>query len=148
MELLVFQLEDSRYALPLGEVQEVVRAVEVTPLPGAPEVVRGVIDVRGVITPVFDLRARLDMPVKDVEPSDQFVLASAAGRSVALHVDAVEWMATVSDDEIASATTAQASPHIAGIARLPDGLALIHDLATFWSADESTALNGAMRSAR
>lgn len=145
VELLVFELDDIRYALRLDVVHEVVRAVAVTPLAGAPPVVHGLIDVRGTVTPVFDLRARLGTPSRGIEPADQFILAHAAGRPVALQVDRVEWMVEADDTAIAEAARMMpAAPFIAGVARLPDGLALIHDLATFLSEDEARALDRAL----
>ncbi|MEP6689548.1 MAG: chemotaxis protein CheW [Gemmatimonadaceae bacterium] len=146
MELLVFQLDGARYALALDAVREVVRAVAVTPLPGAPDVVHGVIDVRGSVVPVFDLRARLGTTPREIDPDDQFVLANAGARVVALQVDRVEWMAEV-DVTAVSADVARDTPHIAGVARLADGLVLIHDLETFLSESEVVALDDAMRAA-
>jgi purine-binding chemotaxis protein CheW len=143
VELLTFELNDARYAIPLDLVREVARAVAVTPLPGAPPVVLGVIDVRGRIAPVYDLRRRLGLEPREIEPSDQFVLADSAGRLVALVVDRVEWMASVPDEAIHEEPE-PGVPYISGLARLPDGLALIHDLAAFLSADESRALDRAL----
>ncbi len=148
VELLVFELDDIRYAVRLEAVQEVVRAVAVTPLGGAPPAVHGVIDVRGVVMPVFDLRAKLGGVGRAVESSDQFILALAGSRRVALQVDRVDWMAEADDTAAGAALESlPALPHLSGVARTADGLALIHDLATFLSDDEGTALDSALTSA-
>ncbi|MDQ6831635.1 MAG: chemotaxis protein CheW [Gemmatimonadota bacterium] len=148
VELLVFELDDIRYAVRLEAVQEVVRAVAVTPLPGAPSAVHGVIDVRGVVTPVFDLRARLGGAGRDVDVADQFILALAGSRRVALHVDRVDWMAEA-DDAAVTATRARLPglPHVSGVTNSADGLVLIHDLETFLSDDEAAALDRAVATA-
>ena len=76
------------FALPLEAVDRVVRAVEVTRLPEAPAVVRGVINLQGRIICVIDLRRRCGLPARDVDPVDQFVIAHTSSRTVALWVDA------------------------------------------------------------
>ena len=77
VELLVFEIGDGRFGIDLGTVQEVVRAVLISPLPGGPPVVEGVIDVRGRIVPVYDLRARFAANPRALRADDLFVLARA-----------------------------------------------------------------------
>jgi purine-binding chemotaxis protein CheW len=145
VQLLTFELDETRFAIPLDAVREVLRAVAVTPLPGAPEVVMGVIDVRGEIVPVFDLRARLGEPSRAIAPDDQLIVARAADRTVALQVDHAEWMTDASEDAVyRSGAPFEAARQVSGVARLDDGLAVITDLDAFLSHDESRALDGAL----
>ena len=67
-QLVVFRLNGQRYALPLAAVERIVCAVEVTPLPGAPPVVLGVINVAGCVLPVFNIRRRFLLPEREVVP--------------------------------------------------------------------------------
>src|SRR5712675_257312 len=69
-QLVVFALDAQHYALPLTGVQRVVRMVEVTPLPKAPEIVLGVIDVKGHIIPVMSIRNRFGLPEPETNLSD------------------------------------------------------------------------------
>ena len=143
--LLLFTLDTHRFALPLAQVRETVRAVAITPLAGAPGVVEGVIDVRGTVTPVLDLRARFGLPPRPVSPDDHLVLAMAGDRPVALRVDRATDVATVSDEAItAAAPDDPATRHLAGVARLADGLVLIGDLAAFLSQGERAAMERAL----
>ncbi len=57
-KLVVFRLDEQRYAIPLAAVERIVRAVEVTALPEGPEIVLGVIDMEGRIRPVLDTRGK------------------------------------------------------------------------------------------
>ncbi len=82
-QLIVFRL-DERYALPLSVVERVVRAVEVTPLPRAPVIVLGAIDVHGRVLPVLNVRRRFRMPDLAISPADWFLLAHTARHTVAL----------------------------------------------------------------
>ena len=87
MRAVVFCLDGQRYALPLAAVRRIVRAVEVTPLPGAPAIVLGAIDVEGSVLPVLDIRRRFLLPEREIGPADQFLIASTARRAVALVID-------------------------------------------------------------
>lgn len=145
VELLVFELSGQRYGLSLSAVREVVRAVAITPLPGAPPVVEGAIDVRGRVVPVLDLRARFGLPPHALDPDQQLILARAGRRLVAVRADRVARLDSVPATAIEVAT--QVTPtlrHLAGVARLTDGLVLIHDLETFLSQAEAESLEDAL----
>jgi purine-binding chemotaxis protein CheW len=145
LQLLVFRLDDRRCAVPLQAVQRVVRAVDVTPLAGAPEAVLGVIDVAGQVVPVLSPRRRLAMPDRAIGPEDAFILAQAGPRTVALAVDAAQGViereagAVVPPERIAPGLE-----HVRGVTRCEDGLVLIHDLARFLSLDETRRLDHAL----
>lgn len=143
MKVLTFSIADLCVGIDIADVVEAVRAVEIAPLPGAPGVIEGLIDFRGTIAPVFDMRLRLLGSHTDIVPDERLILARAAGRLVALHVDAVNELVDVDAGSVQSATSAKL-PYIAGVATLPDGLLLIHDLATFLSAAERDTLDSAL----
>jgi purine-binding chemotaxis protein CheW len=142
IELLTFEIWHGRFGIALGDVREVVRAVSIRALPKAPPVVEGVVNMRGCIVPVLDIRARFNLPPKMVEPSDHLVIALAKRRLVAIRVDRVSGLMMLASGDVADATVAvPGSQWVAGIAKLGDGLLLIHDLATFLSAAEAAALD-------
>ena len=141
MELVTFEIWHERFGIALGDVREVVRAVSIRALPKAPPVVEGVVNVRGRIVPVLDIRARFNLPPKMVEPSDHLVIAFAGPRLVAIRVDRVGGLMMLARGDVEDPTVAvPGSQWVAGIAKLRDGLLLIHDLATFLSAAEDEAL--------
>jgi purine-binding chemotaxis protein CheW len=70
-DLILFSLDERRFALPLRSVERVVRAVDITPLPDAPQMVLGVIDVQGEIVSVINLRRRCRMPERELQLTDQ-----------------------------------------------------------------------------
>ncbi|HSI11343.1 MAG TPA: chemotaxis protein CheW [Chthoniobacter sp.] len=144
-QLLVFLLDGQRYALPLGTVERIVRAAEITPLPQAPPIVLGALDVAGTILPVLNMRRRFHLPERAIQPSDQFLLARAGKRPVALVIDAAADVIELPLTQIVPAdTVAPGLEHIRGVARMNDGLILIHDLESFLSLDEAAALDRAM----
>ncbi|MFA7346683.1 MAG: chemotaxis protein CheW [Desulfurivibrionaceae bacterium] len=141
-QLLVFALDDQYYALRLDAVERVVRAVEVTPLPDAPEIVRGIINVQGRIVPVIDLRRCFHFPEREIRLSDQFVVSSAMQRTVAFAVDAVHGVvhcpeeAVVPVAEILSGVEA-----VEGVVKLTDGMVLIPDIDKVFSPGDETRLD-------
>jgi purine-binding chemotaxis protein CheW len=144
-DVLLFELAEQRFALRLADVLEVVRAVALRPLPNAPAVVEGLIDVRGDIVPVLDIRARFGLPAKALALTDHFVLGSAGQRRVALRVDRATDMARVPILDMQDAINLpRGVAHVAGIASLPDGLLLVNDLPSFLFALESEQLDTAL----
>jgi purine-binding chemotaxis protein CheW len=145
---VVFGLDGGRYALPLTAVERIVRAAHVTPLPLAPAVVLGAIDVEGRVLPVFSLRHRFRLPERAIDPADQFLIARIAQGTVVLAIDAAQGVLECpASTLIDAATIAPNLPHIRGVIALEDGLVLIHDLEQFLSPDETLALNAAMNQA-
>ena len=143
---VVFRLEQTRYALALAAVERIVRAVAITPLPKAPPIVLGVIDVEGQILPVLNLRRRFRLPEREMGPSDQFIIARTVPRTVTLCIDAAEGVierpthTIVQPDSIVPGLD-----HLQGVIQLEDGLVLIHDLEQFLALDEARALDKALK---
>ncbi|WNG30914.1 purine-binding chemotaxis protein CheW [Cystobacter fuscus] len=144
-EILLFTLESQRYALPLEDVRELVRAVRLTPLPRAPSVVEGLFNLRGELIPVLDMRRRFRLPARRLLPSDHFIITQAGPRVMALRVDRAEGMQPL--EPHALDTTPRELPgvgYVAGVVKLPDGLVLLHDLRTFLSEAEALELEDAL----
>ena len=141
-KLLTFAIESRQFGIRVDQIDEVIRAVRLTPLPKAPRVVEGLIDVRGTVVPVLDSRSRFRLGCKAVEPADHIVIARANDRTVGLRVDRAIDILTVPEHEIEDVRAlAPPSEYVAGVAKLPNGLLLIHDLATFLSDAEAETLD-------
>lgn len=144
-EVLVFEVGGQAYGLPSGDVLELVRAVAITPLPGAPPVIEGIVNVRGRVLPVLDVRARFRLLAKPLELSDHFIVAAAGPRGVILRVDRATHLALVDERSVQPPQTlGPSATYVAGVVKLDDGLVLIHDLATFLSAAEAASLDEAL----
>ena len=146
--VVVFALDDQRYGLPLFAVERVARMVDVTPLPRAPDIVLGVVNVRGQVIPVLNLRRRFHLPERDFALTDQLVIARTARRPVALAADAVAGVLEYSAQQAVEARDiVPGIEYVEGVIKLGDGLVLIHDLDKFLSLEEETALERAIESA-
>lgn len=133
----------------LAAVQRVVRAVEVTPLPKAPLIVLGVINVAGQIIPVFNLRKRFSLKQRQIEPSNQFIIATTRTRVVALVVDTVVGVIERLENEIlAPASILSDMEYVEGVTKFEDGIVFIHDLGGFLSLDEANQLDQALKNSQ
>ncbi len=120
-------------------------AVEITPLPKAPEIVLGLINIRGRIVPVLNIRRRFRLPDRETELTDHFIIADTSKRTVALPADSSSGVIQIFEGEITEATDIlPALEYVKGVVKLKDGLLLIHDLETFLSLEEETALDEAL----
>jgi purine-binding chemotaxis protein CheW len=145
-QLVVFTMNEQRYALQLAAVERVVRMVEVTPLPKAPQIVLGVINAQGRIIPVVDIRRRFRLPERDIRLSDHLLIARTARRTVALALDAVTGIVERSAQAVITAEEILPGlEYVEGVMKLGDGLILIHDLDTLLSLEEEQTLDAALQ---
>lgn len=148
MDVLAFELGTHLYALNVADVREVLRAVAITSLPSAPAVVDGVVDVRGEIVPVLNLRRRFGLPVQPPGPDEHMVLARAGERAMLLRVDAVRDVVRLTEDAVRALDgVIGGTAYVSGVVSLPDGLVMIHDPATFLSGAERDELDAAIAEA-
>jgi purine-binding chemotaxis protein CheW len=142
---VVLCLDDMRVALALPCVERVVRAVYLTPLPAAPEIVTGVVNVQGQIIPSVNMRRRFRLPEREIALTDQLVMARTRHRSVVLVVDAVSDIIECTKSDIVEAENILPGlEYINGIVKLSEGLILIHNLDRFLSLEEEESLDRAM----
>jgi purine-binding chemotaxis protein CheW len=145
-QLVVFTMDEQRYALQLAAVERVVRIVEVTILPQAPQIVLGVINAQGRIIPVVDIRRRFRLPARDIRLSDHLLIARTARRTVALALDAVTGIVEGSAQAVITAEEILPGlEYVEGVIKLEDGLILIHDLDTLLSLEEEQTLAAALQ---
>lgn len=147
-QLVAFIVGEQQYALPLRDVQRVVRMVEVARLPKAPEIVLGVIDFQGTIIPVMSMRKRFGLPEAEAGLSDQIIVADMAKRSVALVVNSVTGVLERPAEEITEAQKiVPGARYVEGITRLQGGILFIHNLEHFLSGKEEQQLRGLLAQA-
>jgi purine-binding chemotaxis protein CheW len=138
-QLLVFTLDEQRYALHLAAVVRTVRVVEFTPTPTTSEIVFGVVNVQGQIVPVVNSRKRCGLPERKMEPSDHLIIACSKRQTVALVVDEVQGVVEWDSEMIGSEEFFPSLDYVEGVAKLADGIVLILDLEKFVSVAEESA---------
>jgi purine-binding chemotaxis protein CheW len=142
--VIVLALDEWRLALPLAAVERVVRAVEVAPLPGAPDVVHGVVNMQGRVLPVINLRRRCGLPDREIDPGDQIVVAHTSRRSVALAVDSALVVECGREAFTAGEEILPRRTYVQGVVKCVDRLVLVCDPERLLNADEAQALDGVL----
>jgi purine-binding chemotaxis protein CheW len=137
IQLVVFKVDKSEYALPVSNVGEILRMVAISPVPEAPAWLPGVINLRGRVIPVIDLRTRLGLPAVPVGINTPILVTEAEGHTVGLVADGVTELLTVPLDDIAPPDELAAHGNtVESVARAGDRLILIFDLANICGAAE------------
>lgn len=137
VSLVVFTIDHQCHALPLPAVERVVPVVEITPVPQASGCIAGVVNVQGRIVLVMDCRKRFHLPSREVELTDQLLIARVAGRTVALLVDRVEGVVEALESDIVAAHQILPGMEAQGALKLHDGsIVLIHDSGLVLNAGE------------
>jgi purine-binding chemotaxis protein CheW len=136
--ILVFTLDDQRYGLHLSGVERVIRMVEITHLPKAPNGLKGVINMQGRILPVVDLRALFSLPEREPELNDRLIVAHAMDRSVAFPADSVAGVVLCPEGAMVSSDSIQPEGPMEGIVVTEDGMVLIYDLGRFLTHEQKS----------
>jgi len=148
VQVLVVHVATMRCGFVLDDVIEVLPALEMAALPGAPEVIGGVIDLRGALVPVLDLRRRLGLPGRPPHVDDHVVVCHVGARSVAIWVDRAADVLTIARRDLAPLDDVAQAGYLPGAIRRDDGLMLVYDVRSFLAADEALRLDTALSSAQ
>jgi len=145
-QLLTFRLDEQEYALDIANVVQVVRMVAITPVPKAPEVVEGVINLRGKVIPVINLRKRCGLPTRPYGLNDHLLIARMDGRVMGLIVDMVSEMLTVpmSDLDSSAEIGSQQMEYLTAVGRLGDRLLLVLDPGMILTFEDKKCLEVAL----
>ena len=132
---LTFKLADEDYGISLLKVREIIGMMPITSVPRTPDFVNGVINLRGKVIPVTDLRLRFDMPEIDYNDRTCIIVVEVAGQEstvqMGIVVDAVTEVLPVQDNEIAPAPEFGASVdtrYILGMANMEGAVKILLDI--------------------
>ena len=143
--LVLFDIDGFHLALDATVVERVVLAAEIAPVPELPRGVRGVVNVRGKVLPVLDLRERLRLPAREIRSTDHFIVLRCGGRPVALMVDDVTGVVPAANAAVVEAPAVLPGlTSVEGWVKVNSELILIHDVEKFLTTDEMAALGRAM----
>jgi purine-binding chemotaxis protein CheW len=132
VEYLAFRLGADTYAVPIGEVREILKLPPVTEVPRAPSEVLGVVSVRGLLVTVIDLKRRLRVAAADITKRGRILLAMGANDEViGLYVDEVLQVYRLAEAEVEVAGNAlgKLGDYVVGIGRPEGALLILVDLA-------------------
>jgi purine-binding chemotaxis protein CheW len=130
-QLVIFQMGAELYGVDISRVHEIIRLQAITRVPRAPSFVEGVINLRGKVIPVVDLRRRFGLPMADHTRASRIVVVEVGDQVVGIIVDGVSEVLRVNTATIEPPSPVVAgidSEYLQGIAKLPERLVILLDL--------------------
>lgn len=142
LQLVTFRLASEEYGLPITKVQEINRLLPVTKLPQTPSFMEGIINLRGRIIPVIDLRKRFQLSITEHDDDTRIVVVEMNGQTVGVTVDAVKEVVRLSTANIETppASIAVDSRFINGVGKTDDRLIILLDIDQVLTAQEEVAV--------
>ena len=142
LQLVTFRLANEEYGLPITKVREINRVVPVTKLPQTPSFVEGIINLRGRIIPVIDLRKRFVMPVTPHDDDTRIIIVDISGQIVGVIVDAVTEVVRLNTANIEPAplTVAVDAQYVEGVGKIDDRLIILLDIDKVLTNKEEIAI--------
>lgn len=142
-QLVVFELAGESYGVDIGTVNTIIRMQEITEIPRSPEFVEGVINLRGSIIPVIDLKKRFRLPAGEETKASRIVVVEASGQMIGMVVDAVAETLRLPYDAIeppSPIVTSVDSEYVRGVGKLENRLLILLDLDKVLSSRELDTL--------
>ena len=139
LQWVTFKLEEETYGINVMQVQEVLRYTEIAPVPGAPDYVLGIINVRGNVVTVIETRARVAVMPGDVSDNSRIVIIESEKQVIGIMVDSVAEVVYLKTSEIDSAPnvgTEESAKFIQGVSHRGGELLILVDLNKLMSDDE------------
>jgi purine-binding chemotaxis protein CheW len=131
IQLVGFRLDGDDYGIPITKIQEIILMKPVTRVPQVPSFIEGLINLRGVVIPVINLRKRFGMPPREFDDETRTIVLNLHDKTVGCIVDSVTHVMRLSSDQIQPAPTtvlAIARNYISGLANLTDRLLIVLDV--------------------
>lgn len=132
LQLVSFKIGEEEFGVDILKVQEINRMIEVTRVPNAPEYVEGVVNLRGKVIPVVDLRKRLGMLSKEKDKNTRIIIVELSGKTVGFVVDAVREVLripkSVTEPPPSLTSGAMNAEYITAVGKLDDRLLTLLDL--------------------
>ena len=146
LQLVGFTLGEEDFGVDILSVQEINRVTEITKIPGTPDFVKGVINLRGNVIPVIDLRSRLGMPEREHDKQTRIIVADVDDRTVGLVVDAVSEVIRMDANLVEPPPeiivgAGDKGRYIKGVGKLDDKLLMLLDINSMFSKQEQEQLS-------
>jgi purine-binding chemotaxis protein CheW len=144
-QFVSFIVAGEEFGVNILTVQEIIRPVDITRVPHAPDFVEGVINLRGRILPVIDLRTRFGFPKRDRGDDSRIIVVEIGAQTVGFMTDAVQEVLRVDVTDIEPAPELAVgidAGYLRGVAKLEERLLILLDLENLLSTEEEEALQG------
>ncbi|MFT5839598.1 MAG: purine-binding chemotaxis protein CheW [Flavobacteriales bacterium] len=143
LQWVTYKLGEETYGINVMQVQEVLRHTEIAPVPGAPDYVLGIINLRGNVVTVIDTRSRFGLPSSDISDNTRIVIIESDDQVVGILVDSVAEVVYLRSSEIDSAPnvgTEESAKFIQGVSNRDGQLLILVDLNKLLNDEEWTEI--------
>jgi len=140
---VTFQLDDETYGIDVMQIREVLRTPEISPVPGAPAFVLGIINLRGSVVAIIDTRSRFNLGPRDRDDNSRILILEAEDYLVGFLVDSVSEVAELKSEKVEmppDTGSGTASRYISGLYNRKEGLLILLDATRLLSEDELAEL--------
>jgi len=145
MQLVTFSIGEEEFGVDILKVQEIIRMMEITKVPRAPEFVEGVINLRGKVIPILDLRKRFGLVARSHDKHTRIIVIEINNMIVGFVVDSVSEVLRIPSSTVEPpppVVSGLESEYISGVGKLEDRLLILLDLDRLLSNEEQETLAG------
>jgi purine-binding chemotaxis protein CheW len=143
IQLATFLVGTEEYALDIMRIKEIINPLKITPVPKVPNFIEGVIELRGAILPIVDLRKRFDLPATPPIRSTKYIIVAIEGRIVGLVVDAVGEVLRIARGDVRPTPTlmeGDAASYFTGVCHHAGRIIMCLDIDRILSSTEKISL--------
>lgn len=143
IQLVIFKLGKEEYGVSILQVQEIKRITDITRVPHTPDYIKGVINLRGSVLPVIDLKKRLNLPQQVSTEDTRIIIVKVDELSIGMVVDAVSEVLTISQQHVDSPEVVAGSVsanYLSGVGKLEDRLLILLNLEAIIGVGQDTNL--------
>jgi purine-binding chemotaxis protein CheW len=144
LQLVSFKIESEEFGIDILNVQEINKMTQITKVPGSPKFVEGVINLRGRVIPVVNLRLKMSLPDKEFDKDTRIIVVDLSGKTIGFLVDSVSEVLRISKNLFEAPPTMVASinsNYITAVGKLEDRLLILLDFEKVLSEDEKNVIN-------
>ena len=138
-----FILGNEKYAISITDVEEIIRLTEITPVPKAPDFIEGIINLRGRVIPVADLKKRINLGEANYDDKTRIVVVMLREKRMGLIIDSVEEIIRIEADQIEQApalTMSMDASYVEGVAKTDKAMIIILNIHKIFTSDEQDML--------
>ncbi|MFO8058904.1 MAG: chemotaxis protein CheW [bacterium] len=143
VQLAVFLLDNQLYGIDINKIKQIIRPLKITPLPHAPDFLEGVVDLRGVVIPVVDMRKRFSLPALGEDKERKVIIVSVSRKILGIMVDDVTEVISMSKSDLQPpprVIRGVEADYLNAVARYKEDILLILNLDEILTSEEKVSL--------
>lgn len=144
-QIVSFRLANEEYGVNIMRVQEIILPGEITQMPEVPDYICGLINLRGHVIPIVDLRKRFGLPVSDRDEHTRIIVVNVGTKTIGMVVDAVNEVLRINDEQLEpppSSIVGIEHVYIKALVKFEDKLLILLDIESILSREEAAKLTG------